>query len=506
MDGADLRADFPLATLFVVAAAIFYANAQWVLPGWPDLFANEIDRRVMQRLSYAGMFMMLVAAWIAFPEAWTAVVWCGLAFALAIAARRLAARELSYQAIFLSVAAFVRVLAINLDATDKFHGLTLRLITVVLVAALLYLTSRWNWRPADTADHSWPLDRIASEGYTWAPSFLLALLAWYELRPLGVADAWIVGGLLLFELGFTRKNLSLRLQSYIALAAAFARIFFVNLDAGGLPGEVSPRFYTVVPIALTFFYVYWRLHDADAELTALERKFRVSDVACWLGTITVGSLMRFELEADWVATAWAALAFALLALAWRSAQKVFLYQGLLVVFGVLFRTVLHNFYERSYFPAPLWESRWITVGATIALLLASLPIAFQMRKKGEPTDQTGISRLVQALGRRPEQLFFFIAIGLLTVLLGVEMRHGMVTLSWGLEGVAVFLLALWLGERSFRLTGIGLLLLCVGKILVDDVWRLNQRDKYLTFMVLGVALILVSYLWTRYQERIRQYL
>ncbi len=116
--------------LFVVAAAVFYANAQWVFPRWPNLFAHEVDRRVMQRLSYAGMFMMLVAAWIAFPEAWTAVVWCGLALALAVAARRLAAHELAYQAIFLSVAAVVRVLTINLDATDKFHGVTLRLITI----------------------------------------------------------------------------------------------------------------------------------------------------------------------------------------------------------------------------------------------------------------------------------------------------------------------------------------------------------------------------------------
>ena len=65
-------------------------------------------------------------------------------------------------------------------------------------------------------------------------------------------------------------------------------------------------------------------------------------------------------------------------------------------------------------------------------------------------------RLVHGLGRHPEQILFFVAVGLLTVLLGVEMRHGMVTLSWGLEGVAVFLLALWLGERSFRLTGLGL--------------------------------------------------
>ena len=46
-----------------------------------------------------------------------------------------------------------------------------------------------------------------------------------------------------------------------------------------------------------------------------------------------------------------------------------------------FRTVLHDFYERTYFPAPTWESRWVTVGATVGLLLASLPIAFRLRGK-----------------------------------------------------------------------------------------------------------------------------
>ena len=113
---------------------------------------------------------------------------------------------------------------------------------------------------------------------------------------------------------------------------------------------------------------------------------------------------------------------------------------------------------------------------------------------------------LQNLARRPEQIFFFVAVGLLTALLGIEMRHGMVTLSWGLEGLAVFMLALWLGERSFRLTGLGLLLLCVGKILVDDVWRLNPRDRYLTFIVLGGALLLVSFLYTRNREAMRRYL
>jgi uncharacterized membrane protein len=529
MDGADLSPDFRLAIVFVVAAAVFYANSHWVLRRWADLFTREIDRRVMRRLSYVAAIMLSIAAWIAFPESWTAVAWCALGLGLALAGRRFAFQErpspdsraaesgfaeLTYQANFLALVSVLRVLAINLEAADKYRGLSLRLLTVTLVSALLYVTSRWS-RWSGDSDHTsgvavggrlFASGQLAGAAYTWSASSLLGLLAWYELLPVGVVDAWLVGGLILFELGLARNKLSLRLQAYAAFAASFLRIFFVNLNAAGSPGEISPRFYTVVPLALGFFYAYWRLEEASEDMLAAERKFRVADICCWLGTITFAALMRFELEADWVAAAWAALVFALMAIAWRSQRRLFLYQGLVVALGVLFRTVLHNFYERSYFPAPAWESRWITVGTAAALLLAALPFAFQLRKKDEASSKTGFIRVLQSGVRRPEQLLFFTAVGLLTVLLALEMRHGMVTLAWGVEGVAVFVLALWLGERSFRLTGLGLLLLCVGKILLVDVWRLDPRDRYLTFIVLGAALLLVSFLYTRNREALRQYL
>jgi uncharacterized membrane protein len=531
MDGADLRPDFRLSIVFVVAAAVFYANAHWVLRRWADLFTTEFDRRVMQRLSYAACVMILIAAWIAFPESWTAVAWCALGLGLALAASRFSfpgpdfrepglsepgltepgLPELRYQANFLALVSVLRVLAINLEATDKYHGLTLRLLTITFVSTLLYVTSSWSGnsdrsRGIAIGKRLFSSGQLAGAAYTWSASSLLALVAWYELRPVSVADAWLVGGLVLFELGLERKKLSLRLQGYAAFAASFLRIFFVNLNAAGNPGEISPRFYTVVPLALGFFYAYWRLHQSSQDLHQSERKLRAADICCWLGTITFAALMRFELEADWVAGAWAALAFALLVIAWRSERRVFLYQGLMVAVGVLFRTVLHNFYERSYFPAPAWQSRWITVGTAVTLLLLALPFAFQLRKKNEPSEETGLVRMLLSVVRRPEQLFFFIAVGLLTVLLALEMRHGMVTLSWGVEGVAVFVLALWLSERSFRLTGLGLLLLCVGKILLVDVWRLDPRDRYLTFIVLGAALLLVSFLYTRNREALRQYL
>jgi uncharacterized membrane protein len=50
-------------------------------------------------------------------------------------------------------------------------------------------------------------------------------------------------------------------------------------------------------------------------------------------------------------------------------------------------------------------------------------------------------------------------------MIAVKMNSGMVTLSWGIEGVLVILLGLSVSERSFRITGLLLLLLCVCKII-----------------------------------------
>ena len=148
------------------------------------------------------------------------------------------------------------------------------------------------------------------------------------------------------------------------------------------------------------------------------------------------------------------------------------------------------------------------MGVTVALLFAALPFAFKLRRSPEddPAGRGLWGRLFNAFERRPEQVFFFIPFFLLTVLLALEVPKGMVTVAWGVEAVAIFLLALAVGQRSYRLSGLGLLLLCVGKIVVLDVWGLHPRDRYLTFIVLGAALLGVSFLYTRYREAIRQYL
>jgi uncharacterized membrane protein len=514
MDSAHPPSEWRLGVIFGFAAACFYGSAHWVYRRWKELITTEFEDLCFSRLSYLAGVMALIGTWLTWPSAWTAVAWSVLALALAVAGNRLGGarpgvpvrRELLYQANAFAAFALLRVLVVNLYDVETYHRLTLRLISVSLVAVLLYLCSRW------TGIQDWVTTRRLPAVYSWAASTLVALLMWYELRPASVALGWTLFGLVLFEYGMTRGWFWLRLQGYVALGSAFLRLFFVNLNASGIPGQLSPRVYTALPVVLAFYYVYSRL-EGNGEFEH-DRRVKAQDFSSYCGTIALAALMRFELGPDWVIVAWAALALALASIAYRAKRPAFLHQSYLVAFALLFRALFHNFYERSYFAADFWHSRWWSVGSTAAILFLVLPVAFKLRgargnaQEASHSRESGnpLSRLVAALDRHPEQIYFFIPIFLLTVLLALEMRRGMVTVAWGVEAVAVFVFALWVSQRSFRLTGLGLLLLCVGKIIVVDIWGLTPRDRYLTFIVLGALLLFVSYLYTRYREALRQYL
>jgi len=474
-----------------IVAVLFYVCAPWTARTGIELAAA-----FSAGYTWVGTGLLAVLAYKELPGHWVPVAWAAFALVLLIVGRFLKRAELPWQAHCLAIAALLGTIAWNFDATQLFHGLTLRLISVSIVAVLFYVCAPWISREAGaTAGY-------IHDAYSWAGSGLITTLMWYELRPPSVVLGWTVFGLLLFELGWVRGSASLRLQGYFAFLASFLRIFFVNLNAETVPGELSTRLYTVLPLAAALYYVAWRTaHSPEAD-QPLERQWRSSDWHNYLGIITVAALVRFEVSPDWVAAGWSAMVLVLFVIAWRFARSVFLHQGLLLSFAVLFRTLFYNFELPKYYPPGFWQWPTLTVGVAAGLLLGGLPFAFRIRE----TEKAKPSPTRFAPARRPEQVLFFVPVGILTALLAIEMRKGLITLAWGVEGVLVFLVALAIGERSFRLTGLGLLLLCVGKLVVVDVWTLESSDRYLTFIVLGAVLLLVSFLYTRYQERLLRYL
>ena len=180
---------------------------------------------------------------------------------------------------------------------------------------------------------------------------------------------------------------------------------------------------------------------------------------------------------------------------------------MVLILMVFSRGMAHNLFGASYFGESDWRGNYLVVSSAAAILLAGLALAFPLRGRFQPGPQGGrLRRLLYVATRRPEQFVFFVPVILVTFLLALKMKTGMITVSWGIEAVLVFMLALALKETSFRRAGLGLLLLCVGKIAALDFWGLQLRDRYITLIVVGIALTFVSFLYTRYRDTIRQYL
>jgi hypothetical protein len=259
----------------------------------------------------------------------------------------------------------------------------------------------------------------------------------------------------------------------------------------------------VLPLTLIFFFVYAQLGPDDTSVRD-DRRLHFDVLLAYLGTGSVVAVLYFQFPNDWLVTAWAIVIFILFAVTLLLDRTIFLYQGILLTLGTCGRGVMHNLFGASYFSGDEWTGRYFVLGSAVAVLLACLPLAFRLRDRYKP--RAFPNRWIGALVRHPEQFMFFAPVLLLTLMLALKMRAGMVTVAWGIEGVLIVLLALTVSERSYRLTGLSLLLLCVGKVLAKDAWGLAPRDRYITFIILGMALLLVSFLYSKYREAIRQFL
>jgi uncharacterized membrane protein len=80
------------------------------------------------------------------------------------------------------------------------------------------------------------------------------------------------------------------------------------------------------------------------------------------------------------------------------------------------------------------------------------------------------------------------------------------TMTWAGFAVLVFAAGMFLRERFLRWFGLGVLAASVGRVVLVDVWKQETIYRVLTFMALGVALLVVGFVYNKYQDAIRKWL
>lgn len=447
----------------------------------------------------AATFLLALLMWyeVAAGSGWLAALWALFALVLTAIDRRWQLNDLRCQAHALAAITLIRCIGINLHDQELWHGISVRLLTLSLVAVVFYAMSLIIRMPAEWRE------RDFHHVYSWTASFLVSLLLWYELDPLARAVGWAVFGLILFEYGFLRKIAQYRYQAYVAFAASFVRIFFANLTAG-LRGDLfGPRMYTVLPLIAIFFFVYAQLSEKE-DGAIREKRFRSDALVAYLGTATLVALFYFQFDPEWVVNAYALIALALFAAAWALKREIFLHQGILVTLAAFARGMAHNLFGSSNFTNGTWTGRYFVVSMAIAVLFATLFFAFPLRAGFNASpDAKRRGKIASALIGRPEQLQFFVPVILLTVMLALKTDEGILTVSWGVEAMLIVCFAFLVRESNFLDGGFALLVVCAGKVFAMDYWRFDLAHKVVTFIGVGLATIAASFVYVRFKEKLR---
>ena len=82
----------------------------------------------------------------------------------------------------------------------------------------------------------------------------------------------------------------------------------------------------------------------------------------------------------------------------------------------------------------------------------------------------------------------------------------LVTMTWAGFAVVVFALGIFMRERFHRWLGLVVLAAAVGRVVLVDAWKQETIYRVLTFMALGVALLVIGFVYNKYQETLRKWL
>lgn len=85
-------------------------------------------------------------------------------------------------------------------------------------------------------------------------------------------------------------------------------------------------------------------------------------------------------------------------------------------------------------------------------------------------------------------------------------QPGHLTVVWALLALVIFGAGLGLRERVYRLGGLTILAVAIGRIFIVDVWKLETIFRILSFLTLGAVLLLLGFVYNRFADAIRKWL
>lgn len=501
-----------LARWVIVTPAVFGFYYLYVRLGGTGLLArlNEREKAFSVVPSYAGTLLLTALLWKEAGPELVGLAWLASALLLFEWGTRTSSTPLRTQGYVLATLALGPLFIVNLYGFYVPPEATLpeRLSVVVPAVVAVYALS---WRL-----HGTVLANVLNDTEQWfveAPSYaaatLLAVLLWKELNPVEVSLAWAALGLAFFEIGSRTGNQAFRLQGHALAILASGRLFMANFTAFEEVIGLSHRLLTVLPVAAIFYYLRYQTGVEVSAQRFARINGRLRPFYSYGAVVLLVVLARFELGRAYAIMGWAPLTVVLLILGTQLRDRDFRYQSYLLAILTFARGWATSLtLEGTLFGIP--ERFATSVPAVVALLAAAFYCLWRSRTAQEPEkmEATGgrLHRFMISLETHSVVLFSFLGASLVTILLFYEVGGNLLTIAWTVEAFVLLAIGFVVMDRSFRYYGLGLLLVCLIKLVVIDLAEMDAFYRILSFIVLGVILLLISLGYTRYRDILSRYI
>lgn len=418
---------------------------------------------------------------------------------------------------WVNAAADFRPVLLSLEAVGLcavFYRLRMR--EAVLAAQVFWLAAFggwlvWEWndhRAVPVAVHLAVLGGALALGHAWkwipfGRSLFTSccLQAVYALGVVAVLGGWILPGRSLETVVMLTAGLALLLLAYGALTrawfvAGFGQVFLWTSAACSIFLDTSPRWNwmaALLPIAelvairrgTPFLLSFFGIQPGTAAAAFLKWVGRFYEVVGFvLGWIW---LARYVPE-DWRTPAYLASGFVLFLLGTVQPPATRSFEDrLLLVFAGLFAVVGWGCFISDGRPG---------FQNLPALLLIPLSEVLARRKQS----LAGYVLVVLVFAGVIALLFYA------TRFTALHLSANYWTAAWGLLAGLVFGAGFLLKHHWYRWAGLGLLALAIGRVGVVDIWRFETIYRILSLFVLSGLAIGLGFLYTKYQEKMKEWL
>jgi Predicted membrane protein (DUF2339) len=460
--GATLGAPYlrRLATAVLALQVLQFLAVGIELPGWRTVAALDAAFFYLNRglcaddvfFGYAGMAMAGLALGYRVPHrdpALALVVGAAVPFAIGWRCRLL---DFRIQAYVLAALGF----ALMTSPTEPVRSLAIG-------AALVYAVAVCAARAVREGFSEEELFAMRLNGAAIATALLMAVL-WRTCPGDWRGVAWIGLAMALLELGMRKLPGELRRISYVVAALGAVLVLYGNVFALVSFGPLESRLVAAGAAVACYAYGARARREEDG---------RVFSIASLCGTGFAMAALWALLPQSMLGGGWAALGLALLAAGRLAGTE---------------------------------ELAWQSYGSA---LLAFVRCLFTLGPVAPAAMAAGClygAQLIEVRGGAARIYFSLLATVLATALLFDRVSGGMLTVAWGGQGLALLASGFPLRDRVLRLSGLGLLLVCILKLFVYDLRFLDTLPRILSFLVLGAILVAVSWIYTRFRERVERFL